>query len=341
MQHSLLIHVHRTSEHIISGSGRMKSTINFLVLLFGLLLLENVANAETTRDQLKRMVEQLQQSPNDNALREKIIKFATTLKPSPAIPEEANRREGRGKFAFRSAKSPEDYLSAASEFEGAIRSAPWVTGYYSDLCTIYEKAEKYAEAKRNCELYLAGLANPSQISETKQRIAGLEFGIEKANSPEARATRDAAREKETSEARSEQAKRNLVGNWKIFVNGHPQRVGDKHDNGEGSDVMSDMHYRFEMQGDEIVIYSVTDADPAFLHTSWCRRNGGGFNCKGDETVFGRFSVDKNVIRGKLQRDEKSTDHSNTDLSGTYSDSEIHWVYAAYIYTYRETLRKQD
>jgi hypothetical protein len=47
----------------------MKSTINFLVLLFGLLLLENVANAETTRDQLKRMVEQLQQSPNDNALR--------------------------------------------------------------------------------------------------------------------------------------------------------------------------------------------------------------------------------------------------------------------------------
>ena len=69
MQHSLLIHMHRTSEHIISGSGRMKSTINFLVLLFGLLLLENVANAETTRDQLKRMVEQLQQSPNDNALR--------------------------------------------------------------------------------------------------------------------------------------------------------------------------------------------------------------------------------------------------------------------------------
>jgi len=50
----------------------MKSTINFLVLIFGLVLLANAANAETPREQLQQMVEQLQQSPNDNALREKI-----------------------------------------------------------------------------------------------------------------------------------------------------------------------------------------------------------------------------------------------------------------------------
>ena len=157
----------------------MKSTIKIITFMFLLSTLVDSVYAETPREQLKQMVELLQQSPNDNDLRQKIIRLAPTLKPAPAIPEESNRREGRGKFAFKSAKSLEDYLTAASEFEGAIISAPWVTGYYSDLCTIYEKAEKYAEAKRNCEFYLVGLVDPSQISETKQRIAGLEFGIEK------------------------------------------------------------------------------------------------------------------------------------------------------------------
>ena len=303
----------------------MKFTIKFLVLVVGMLL-ANTASAETPREQFEQMVEQLQKTPTDDALREKIIKLARKMKPAPAVPDTAVAFEGRAQFAFKSAKSENDFLAAAQEYEKAVATAPWVPGYYADLCTIYEKAGKFEDAKRHCGFYLIGLFDPAQTTDVKRRIAGLEFGIEKANSSEIRAAKE---------------KRDLVGNWKIFVNGRPQRVGDKHDNGEGSDVMSDMHYRFEMRGDEIVVYSVTDADPAFLHTSWCRRNGGGFDCKGDETLFGRFVVDKNMIRGKLQRDEKSTDHSNTDLSGTYSDSEIRWVYAAYIYTYRETLRKQD
>ncbi len=55
------------------------------------------------------MVEQLQKTPADNALREKIIKLAAEIKPAPAVPEEAQRREGRAKFAFKSAKSNDDY----------------------------------------------------------------------------------------------------------------------------------------------------------------------------------------------------------------------------------------
>jgi len=135
---------------------------------------------------LQQLTAQLQKAPNDSALRERIIRLGQEIKPAPAIPEEANRREGRGKFAFRSAKSNEDFLAAAAEFEEAAKAAPWVAGYYSDLCTIYEKVEKYAEAKRNCQLYLVGLTDPAQIAEAKQRIAGIEFGIEKASSPKAR-----------------------------------------------------------------------------------------------------------------------------------------------------------
>lgn len=125
------------------------------------------------------MVEQLQSSPNDDALREKIITLAATLKPAPALSQEAERFEGRAQFAFKNAKTSADYLDAAREYEKAIAAAPWVAGYYSDLCTIYEKAEKYAEAKLSCEFFLANSLAAQDASDARKRIAGLEFAIEK------------------------------------------------------------------------------------------------------------------------------------------------------------------
>lgn len=166
----------------------MKSILNFLVLLFGLLL-TSIAHAETPHEQLQQMVEQLQKTPNDNALREKIIKLAPTLKPSPTLPDAAITFEGRAQFAFKNAKSPDDFLAAAQEYEKAVAAAPWVPGYYADLCTIYEKADRFEDAKRHCKFYLSGLRDPAQMTDVKRRIAGLEFGIEKAektNSPQAR-----------------------------------------------------------------------------------------------------------------------------------------------------------
>lgn len=147
-----------------------------------------------SREQLKQMVEQLQKNPADNALREKIIKLALTIKPAPAVPEEAEKFEGRAQFAFKNAKSPADYLDAAREYEKAVTVAPWVPGYYADLCTIYEKAEKYEDAKRSCKLYLASNPPDTEASVTRKRISGLEFAIEKENSPEVRAERQKLRE---------------------------------------------------------------------------------------------------------------------------------------------------
>ena len=67
-------------------------------------------------------------------------------------------------------------------------SARWRARYYADLCTIYEKAGKYAEAKRACDFALVGTTDSSQAIELKQRIAGLEIGIER-NSAGAQAQR--------------------------------------------------------------------------------------------------------------------------------------------------------
>lgn len=168
----------------------MKTISAALILSFTYLAPAVNAHAETPREQLNQMVEQLQRTPGDNALREKIIKLGATLKPSPALPDAAISFEGRAQFAFKSAKSEGDFLTAAREYEKAVAIAPWVPGYYTDLCTIYEKAGKFEDAKRHCGFYLSGLADPGQITDVKRRIAGLEFGIEQANSPQARAERE-------------------------------------------------------------------------------------------------------------------------------------------------------
>jgi hypothetical protein len=172
----------------------MKPTRKLLIFAFTFLALAASAYAQSPREQLKQMVQQLQKIPGDSALREKIIKLARTMKPAPALPDTAIAFEGRAQFAFRSAKSEGDFLAAAQEYEKAVATAPWVPGYYADLCTIYEKAGKFEDAKRHCGFYLIGLTDPAQMTDVKRRIAGLEFGIEKANSPEARAAKQKARD---------------------------------------------------------------------------------------------------------------------------------------------------
>jgi hypothetical protein len=55
----------------------------------------------------------LQNNPNDNALREKIIiRVKMVMKPKPAIPEEAERFMARGTAAIKNAKNPDDFKDA-------------------------------------------------------------------------------------------------------------------------------------------------------------------------------------------------------------------------------------
>ena len=169
----------------------MTSISKLIIFVFTFLVLAVNAHAQSPREQLNQMVQQLQKTPNDQALRERIIKLAPTLKPSPVLPDSAIAFEGRAQFAFKHAKSESDFLTAAQEYEKALAVAPWVSGYYSDLCTIYEKAGKFEDARRHCGFYLTGLTDPAQMTEVKRRIAGLEFGIEKVATEKRRAAEEA------------------------------------------------------------------------------------------------------------------------------------------------------
>ncbi len=191
----------------------MKPTSQIIIFILAILTSMVSAHAQSPREQLTQMVEQLQKTPADNALREKIIKLAQNIKPAPAIPDKAIEFEGRAQFAFKSAKSEADFISAAREYENAIAAAPWVPGYYADLCTIYEKAGRFEDAKRNCEFYLVGLIDAAQMTDVKRRIAGLTFGIEKAGAEKVLAAKQQADATRAANAAEERRKNSIEGTW--------------------------------------------------------------------------------------------------------------------------------
>lgn len=134
-------------------------------------------------------------SDRERQLRERILRLAPRVRPTPVVPEQALRFEGRAEAAVAQATTPEDYLNAAREISNAISIAPWQARYYFNLGVVLEKAGRFAEAIRAFELYLVGAPDAADRNEVTKRIAGLEYRAEQ-SSPAA----VAAREREATEA---------------------------------------------------------------------------------------------------------------------------------------------
>src|SRR5712671_3957919 len=98
-----------------------------VVLLVVLFVAPRLAQAQslTSREQLQQYVADLQKSPQDQQLREKIIKLAQELKPAPAIPEEARRHYVKADTLIEDAKSPQEATAAVEEYNKASLAAPW------------------------------------------------------------------------------------------------------------------------------------------------------------------------------------------------------------------------
>src|SRR3990167_5941187 len=103
----------------------MKTASKLLIFAFTLLALAASVLAQSPREQLKQMVEQLQKTPTDNALREKIIKLATSIKPAPAIPEEARRHFVKAVTLQKEAKDIKGYEPAIAAYNQALLIAQW------------------------------------------------------------------------------------------------------------------------------------------------------------------------------------------------------------------------
>jgi len=145
---------------------RIKKKVLSLFVFFLLIVLIPFAHAQTPQETLNQYISDLQNNPNDYALREKIIKFVQEMKPAPPVPEEARRHYVMALTLFKGAKKVEDYSESIEEFRGALLIAPWWADANRDLGMALEAAKRYDDAISALKLYMV-----SGLGEEKARAA--------------------------------------------------------------------------------------------------------------------------------------------------------------------------
>lgn len=181
----------------------MKTIGTFFILVVA--LFHQAVYAESPREQLRQMVEQLQKSPTDDVLREKIIQLAQKLKPAPAVPEEARRHFVKAVTLQKDARSPEDYDLPIQEYRQALLFAPWWSDAYFDLASALELKQQYADAIQNLKLSILASPEGPDARAAQDKVYALEAKQEKLTKE--KVEQDAA-------ARAEEAKYGwLLGQW--------------------------------------------------------------------------------------------------------------------------------
>lgn len=150
----------------------MKFTGKLVIFVLTFVALAASAHAQSPREQLNQMVEQLQKTPSDNALREKIIKLAAGIKPMPIIPPEAKRPFVMAATYQKEAKKPSDFALAIAAYQDALKIVPWWGDAYYNLSVSLESAGRLEEAKDALALYL--LTKPSDAEEAQNRLYALD-----------------------------------------------------------------------------------------------------------------------------------------------------------------------
>ena len=183
-------------------------TVGKLVFGLAFLLAGSCVFAQSPRDQLSQLVEQLQRVPADNALRERIVKLGAEIKPAPAIPEEANRLFVRGNVFQKEAKDASGYDPAIASYRQALNIAPWWGDAYFNLAAALESTNKFAEATAAVKLFMATVPPGSaEAREAQNRIYAIEAKSEIA-------TKQAvAAQASVVAAEAQRRRRRMEGTW--------------------------------------------------------------------------------------------------------------------------------
>src|SRR5882672_2214228 len=137
--------------------------------------------AATAREQFAQMLDLLQKTPQDDALREGIVRLAPQLKPAPSIPEEARRALVRGNTAQAEATTKDDYARAAKHYEDAAALAPWWGPAYLSLAKVRELQLDYLSAQRSLKIYMLAALSPEEARKAQDYLYALEDKQERAD----------------------------------------------------------------------------------------------------------------------------------------------------------------
>ena len=167
------------------------------------------AKAPGPREALKQYLADLQKSPGDRALREKIVSLAAGMKPRPETPQEARKPFFKAATFFKEAKDASGLELAIRSYKEALLLAPWWPEANYNLAQAQEAAGQYAEAIEALKLYLLTKPKAEDAEEAEQRLYSLEAKMELAQKEkEKRAREDAA----AAAAKAEE-ERTFAGEW--------------------------------------------------------------------------------------------------------------------------------
>jgi len=150
----------------------------FLCVVLSGLAAQAAKKPSSSPEALLQSIDDLKKNPGDAILREKIIKRAQSTKPSPAIPEEAERSMARGTVFAQKAADSAGYRKAIAEFEAATNTAPWLALAYYNLGVVQEKAGLYVEAIQSLKFYLMAAPDAKNARDVKNKIYALEADAE-------------------------------------------------------------------------------------------------------------------------------------------------------------------
>jgi hypothetical protein len=153
----------------------MKTRMSCSGVLFALLFMVGViavqAQSVNPQEILKQYISDLHNNPNDTALREKIIALAQTMRPAPAIPEEARGHYVMAATFVEKAKDSTGFERAVGEYKAALLAAPWWADAYKKLAIAQKAAERYDDAIASLNLYL--LTQPADARDAQDEIYKL------------------------------------------------------------------------------------------------------------------------------------------------------------------------
>ena len=162
---------------------RQSKPILFGAICIGLILPRFMIAAETStpREMLAQYVAELQKAPEDQALRERIIRLELTLAPLPAVPEVAQQLFSKATFFEREAGSMQgnDALAlsargfAISSYKEALLIAPWWPEAYYGLSTSLEASGRLNEAVTALNLYVVTRPNSVGASDAEERLRAI------------------------------------------------------------------------------------------------------------------------------------------------------------------------
>ena len=162
--------IHETG---IERENHMTWLVQAVVATVFSMLITGIAVAQSPREQLQQLTIQLQQTPNDNALRERIIKLGAEIKPMPAVPEEARRSFMEGSTIVKLAKDVESQKLAIGSFNEALKIAPWWGNAYYNLAAVQELIGQLNDAERTLKWFLLSNPSESDAREAQDHIGAL------------------------------------------------------------------------------------------------------------------------------------------------------------------------